>query len=535
MKIHHLLLLLLLFNSRAATAQESKSSLLYKLVQTKRQSVKATEKLSLFSTLQWEGTAVLKQTLSDQTFLSVNKVKSQSLYRSKPLSISLIVPFKTNTYQLELVQEDISMNGVPAGKLTGTGKLEKTGKVKAVHYRGYINNDSASIASFSVFENGEIMALFSNALGNFNLGKTSAGKYILYNSEDMKQASGYDCGTDETHVQGESVQYRPQTEPLANPQLLCNKVRLYWEADYTLFNHNFGNNYVNTLNYLTGLFNQVATLFYNEGIIAELPALYVWVTPDTFTTTSSATGLNAIKNKWNSLGNNFDGDLCMLIDGGTTNNGGRAYVLTGGICNRTFAYGYSNVRGNYNAVPTYSWDVEVITHETGHNMGSRHTQSCSWNTGANGTCGAIDDCVSVEATSGCTTCSATTLTNPTPPAGFKGTIMSYCHLRSGIGINFTNGFGPLPGAAIRTNISNSTSCTIQDNKWTGAVSTAWETTGNWSCGTIPGATTDVTIPGGVLNNPVVNSAALCRKLRQTAGAAVTVRTGFSLRVVGAGP
>lgn len=529
-----LLLAVYLFCGYAAAAQQSPASLLHKFVMEKRQSIHTTEKITLFTPYGQEGNSAVRKILSAEQFLLLNKVKSRALFNAKPLSISLIVPYKTNAYQLELVQEDIHTDGVPAGKLTGSNKREKAGKVKALHFRGYINNDASSIASFSVFENGEIMGLFSNAEGNFNLGKTSMGDYILYNSGDMIAAPIYECSTDETLVTGGENNSRQINEPVATPFVLCNKLSIYWEVDYSLYNHNFNNNFSNTVNYLSGLFNQVATLFYNEGIIAELSELYVWTTPDTFTTTSSATGLNAIKNKWNSLGNNFNGDLCMLIDGGTTNNGGRAYVLNGSICNPAFAYAYSNVRGTYNTVPTYSWDVEVITHETGHNLGSRHTQWCGWNTGEDGGCGSIDDCVSVETNASCGSCTAATLTNPSPPAGFKGTIMSYCHLRSGIGINLALGFGPLPSAVIRGNMNNSFSCTIQNNTWTGGVSNAWETAANWSCGSIPTASSDVTIPGSAPHYPVVNSAAVCRKLRQNPNAAVTVNQGFSLRVAGTG-
>ena len=39
-------------------------------------------------------------------------------------------------------------------------------------------------------------------------------------------------------------------------------------------------------------------------------------------------------------------------------------------------------------VPTYSWNVMVITHEMGHLMGSNHTHACVWN--GNNT--AIDGC-----------------------------------------------------------------------------------------------------------------------------------------------
>jgi len=173
----------------------------------------------------------------------------------------------------------------------------------------------------------------------------------------------------------------------------------------------------------------------------------------------------------------------------------------------------------------------VVTHEMGHMVGSHHTHWCGWNTGAGGTCGAIDDCYTTEAFGACASCTALTPTNPSAPLGFKGTVMSYCHLRAGIGINLANGFGPLPQDAIRNTV-NIASCAIYDNKWTGTVSTAWENPANWNCGMIPNATTDVTIPTGLNNYPVINSAAICRRIKQQPNTSVLVKTGFSLTLAG---
>ncbi|MES2849299.1 MAG: M12 family metallo-peptidase [Bacteroidota bacterium] len=510
------------------SAQQPGNSFLYKYVTKKRQVMKPAVTVSLFEKSSALVPPGIKKILTAQQILTLKRDKSKALYQSKALSISILLPYNDEIFELELVQEDIRSEGFSAGKLTGKGIPEKTTAAAALHYRGYVKNHPASIASLSVFDNGEIMCLFSNENGNYNLGKTDGEKYILYNSENMIAALGFECGTDETSATTESNSL-PVFEPLA--QEVCNKVRIYWEADYKLYNHNFENNFSNTINYLSGLFNQVATMYLNDGIVVELSEVFVWTTPDTFTTTSSSTGLTAIRNRWNALGNNFNGDLCMLIDGGTTNNGGRAYLLTSGICNRNVAYGYSNVRGNFSNVPVYSWDVEVITHETGHNMGSRHTHWCGWNTGAGGTCGAIDDCNSVETNSSCASCSATTITNPSAPVGFKGTVMSYCHLRSGIGINLANGFGTIPKAYIQSNVGGS-SCLIKQNNWTGNSDTAWEKPANWSCGSIPTATTDVTIPTGLVNYPVIKSNAICRRLRQQTGSSVKVNPAFKLEVVG---
>lgn len=65
------------------------------------------------------------------------------------------------------------------------------------------------------------------------------------------------------------------------------------------------------------------------------------------------------------------------------------------------------------------------------------------------------------------------------------------------------------------------------NTWTGAVNNQWETPGNWSCGTVPDANTDVIINSGTVT---VNSNASCRTLKVSPGASVVVATGFTITV-----
>jgi hypothetical protein len=68
-------------------------------------------------------------------------------------------------------------------------------------------------------------------------------------------------------------------------------------------------------------------------------------------------------------------------------------------------------------------------------------------------------------------------------------------------------------------------------KWTGAVNTAWENTGNWSCGSLPDQYTDVTIPGSVSNYPRVNTSVSCRSVAVAAGASVIVTAGNNLTIL----
>jgi len=135
-------------------------------------------------------------------------------------------------------------------------------------------------------------------------------------------------------------------------------------------------------------------------------------------------------------------------------NGGLAYRGPG-YCVTDYSYAYAEISSGFSTVPTYSWTVEVLTHETGHNLGSPHTHACSWN--GNNT--PIDSCgptYNTQYTEG----SCTVVANPTATVG--GTIMSYCHLLSNVGIKFVNGFGPQPQRLI-VNAINSASCVTGDS------------------------------------------------------------------------
>ncbi len=67
------------------------------------------------------------------------------------------------------------------------------------------------------------------------------------------------------------------------------------------------------------------------------------------------------------------------------------------------------------------------------------------------------------------------------------------------------------------------------NIWTGAVNNLWDTPGNWSCNTVPTATTDVIVNSGSIS---VNTAtATCNSIQVSPGATVTVAAGAKLTVV----
>lgn len=68
--------------------------------------------------------------------------------------------------------------------------------------------------------------------------------------------------------------------------------------------------------------------------------------------------------------------------------------------------------------------------------------------------------------------------------------------------------------------------------WTGAIDTDWGNSNNWNIKEVPDGETEVLVPAGVLNYPVVNSNAECSSIRVDATATVTINTGFNLEVTG---
>jgi hypothetical protein len=391
--------------------------------------------------------------LDEETILQTLTAPTHELYNSAPSAVSITLKTASGKeYTLEMLR------AFPTGTQPKIGTIDASGRhassfTPGLHYQGSLKGQEHSTASMSVFASGEIMMLFSNEQGNFVLGKLAdaSGNYILYNDRDLHGRSSAPCG-----VVDPLPGIKPEGGPAAKTAgaMLCNKVRVYWEVAYKLFT-NKGSSLSNAQNYALGLFNEFQAVYANENIAMELSGLYVWTAPDDYPITGSSAALTAFRRYWNSLNDEFDADLAHLLHRTTTSPsggglGGVAYVDA--LCiSRNFAYAFSDLYGFYNTIPTYSWDVEVISHETGHNLGSKHTHWCGWMTGPGGTCGSIDNCYTQESAP-CGSCTFETFDNASATT-WKGTIMSYCHLVSR-GINLSNGFGPLPGAVIRSNVGS---------------------------------------------------------------------------------
>ncbi|MBK9257339.1 MAG: T9SS type A sorting domain-containing protein [Saprospiraceae bacterium] len=383
---------------------------------------------------------LFKQTSSRNEPVIPSEIKSYSLLELDMTSLDRLLQSPDSRLQLTLPsveRQSLSLELVEVQLLSQDFNLIVAPEMKKVktsdvgrHYRGIISGDPQSIVAISVFKN-QVMGLVSKSdgKGNLVLGKLAESDlFILYEDHQIIDKFQFQCGTPD---QGIGYSRAELSDNHSGNRALTDCVRLYLEVDYDIF-VNKGSSVSNVNTFVTGIFNQVATLYANENINTVVSEIVVWNTASPYNSTSSIGMLNA----FTAYRQGFNGDLAQLLS--YKASGGVAYV--DGLCrtNPDYSMSYAGIQSGYQNVPVYSWTVEVCTHEYGHLFGSQHTHACVWN--GNNT--AIDGCYAPEGS-----CSS-----PGLPSG-GGTIMSYCHLTSA-GINFNNGFGVQPGNVMRNKVTN---------------------------------------------------------------------------------
>ncbi len=347
----------------------------------------------------------------------------------KPTSIS--VPLKIDGQQLELLL--VQVNPFADDFQVTESATERAVEVElGVHYRGVIASDKTSITGMSFFPQEIIGMVSSSALGNLVIGKLEGaewtkGEHVIYDDANILDNFELDCATPD-----DGKVYRQDELEFDESRAPGDCVRFYFEVDDDITSNKGGIN--NTTAFVTGMYNQVATIYSNENINTVISEIFIWTTNSPYSSSSSSGMLN----QFQGFRTNWNGDLAQLLS--YQASGGIAAGFNG-ICNpnRAASMSFSSINTSYNNFPNYSWNIMVISHEFGHIFGSRHTHACVWN--GNGT--AIDGC------SGSTEGSCPLPGNPSQ----GGTIMSYCHLQN-VGINFNEGFGPQPGNVIRNEVAN---------------------------------------------------------------------------------
>ncbi|HPF90675.1 MAG TPA: M12 family metallo-peptidase [Flavobacteriales bacterium] len=377
---------------------------------------------------------VLDAALSKGELLLLDHVAMGRAVQQGGEHIALAIPFQGGMLELDLARTAIADDAVNVVLASG----QRSVGIPGVHYRGMIRGVGGSWAAVSLFD-GELMALVNDGQGQIVVGKLkddAQGRHVIYRDRDLRGRPTFTCGTED----GDGVYHSDEITAVPGERTVrC--VRYYWEVNHNIYLDK--GDVANTTNYITGLFNQSAILFDNDGIDVTLSELFIWDVPSPYTGPGSGDFLDQFGVERTS----FNGDMAHLL--GYGGGGGVAWLNTLCSSQTRLRMAYSGINSTYNNVPTYSWSTMVVTHEAGHNLGSRHTHACSWN--GNGT--NIDGC---GPTANSNYSEGSCPIGPVP-TGVGGTIMSYCHLLGGVGINLSLGFGPQPTAVI-VNAVNAASC-----------------------------------------------------------------------------
>ena len=184
---------------------------------------------------------------------------------------------------------------------------------------------------------------------------------------------------------------------------------------------------------IVSIFNQVATLYEKDNIHLKLSGMQIWEELEPWER-------NLGEYRKYRAQNPADGNYALWLNYSWDGAGGIAYLNSG--CS-TYNVGICQLSKSNRGTANYSYNVQIITHELGHLFGSPHTHDCAWN--GNNT--KIDSCGS----GGIGSCP-----DVSNPSSSGGTIMSYCYAVSGVGVNFSNGFGPQPEALIRERLATKT-------------------------------------------------------------------------------
>ena len=313
-----------------------------------------------------------------------------------------------------------------------------------LHYVGEIAGQPGSRAAFSVLDN-EMVGSISEAGGrqltigrirNYVKTKGEDDTYVIFPAEQIAGQTPLNCATED-----DGYAYAPEelaTDVQDKSGAGC--VNIYLEVDHNIVVDKGSVEAAGQ--YVAAIFNQVHALYDDIAVDIFISEMLAWDGASPYGGTTSIDYLFGFQRYRRS----FNGDIAHLVSYGAS--GGVA--ILNGLCSRRLAsrMSFSSIHTTFSTVPTYSWSVMVMAHEIGHQLGANHTHACVWN--GNGT--AIDGCAG--GTEG-------TCPNPGYPAT-GGTIMSYCHLRANVGINFTSGFGPQPGAVIVNRVTNAQNCLNND-------------------------------------------------------------------------
>lgn len=377
---------------------------------------------------------LMSNEISDVKAVDVDFNIVNEIVLSKPDNIKIRIPFNKENFVVELKKFEILTQNALIAEGTTKGDIIKNYNESFVAYTSNLSDKHSPLVTVTFFKD-DVAALILTEQETIALVKhRNSGNFILYRTSNIKVTSDFECRSDELgmHNKIEEIQNSISLDNSSNLSNTLLNTNIAIESDFEFYTF-WGNSVERASSYIISLYVPVSAIYMRDANVRlQLGYIRVWSTsadpyPDA---TSSNVLLNSFRNYWNANMQSVPRTLAHFISTRPGGLGGIAWVNV--LCASLVSgngYAFSDIDGNYNQLPVYSWDVMVVAHETGHNFGSPHTHSCSWPGGP------IDSCYTVE---------GNCYNGPQIPR--VGTIMSYCHLNGSIALFF----GPLPSQLIRS-------------------------------------------------------------------------------------
>ena len=354
--------------------------------------------------------------------LALDETVKKLLIENSVAYFDLYLPFFVGVIKLNARKFKVYSDDFKIISFTENGEKIIFKKPTILSYKLFY--EGKSIGVLNLFNN-DVNATFKFNEKQYEISKYR-NKYTLFEASNSINKSNFSCAVDEGFSNNIS-------STITNNSSIVNPVCIELAIEVDNYTRNTFSSTLEATNWALAIMAGVSQI-YNAEVNAAIVVTYsyIWNVIDPYATyvNQSSNMLSELKSQWITNNGAVNRDLVhLLTKRSNTGTGGVAYLDA--LCDNSWGYGFSSdldIDTTYNFPnPSYTWNLSVITHEIGHNIGSHHTHWCGWMADPfipfPG--GVIDNCVDVEGS-----CS----NNPAPQLG---TIMSYCHTTSsGVVLDF---------------------------------------------------------------------------------------------------
>ena len=310
-------------------------------------------------------------------------------------------------------------------------------------YRGRIRGEVSSFAYLAV-ESGDLTGSVTRRGVEYSISsrleglpQVGADRVVnIFEATDAMKA--FDCGVEDEDFIDDVLRGMPADVNVLKADMDTLQAKLAVETDFTALPHYGGTSQAE--NYVTSLLGYVNAIYERDvAVTFTVSYMRTWEVVDPYSNASDDAALATFTDYWRDNMDDVDRTLASLISRKPISANGvtQGLAWVNQLCSRTHGYAFVKLSSNNS---NYEGHAGVWAHELGHNFGSPHTHSCTWNP-------PIDSCYTAEP-----------IRNQAPCFGPQdihlilggGELMSYCHMRFG-NKNVTKEFRDRTGALVRGN------------------------------------------------------------------------------------